>query len=217
METAQFTPQGVLGNQLGTVLGNVLGNMIGQGQLGSQIGGLAGGLLPFQAGPQQAMTAPTQYTGLPTQYTTPQFNPQGVIGGQLGQVLGNAIGNLFGQGQLGSQIGGFAGNLLPFQAGPQQQMLGWPQQTTTQFSPQGVIGSQLGQALGNVLGNLVGQGQLGSQIGGFDFTTGDGRVGSCAIDLTFDVSYATGSPQNSTVIGEVCGRSAADFEPYTGT
>ncbi len=57
----------------------------------------------------------------------------------------------------------------------------------------------------------------GSQIGGFDFNTGDGRVGSCAIDLTFDVSYTTGGPQNSTVTGEVCGRSAADFEPYTGT
>jgi hypothetical protein len=56
----------------------------------------------------------------------------------------------------------------------------------------------------------------GSQIGGFEFTTGDGRVGSCAIDLTFDVSYTTGTTPSSTVSGEVCGRSAAQFEPYTG-
>jgi hypothetical protein len=58
----------------------------------------------------------------------------------------------------------------------------------------------------------------GTQIGGFDFTTGDGRTGSCAIDLSFDVSYTMGSgTQNSTITGEVCGRSAANFQPYTGT
>lgn len=57
----------------------------------------------------------------------------------------------------------------------------------------------------------------GSQLGGFSFTTSDGRAGSCAIDVTFDASYATGSAAVSTVSGTVCGRSASQFEAYTGT
>ncbi|MDH3456279.1 MAG: hypothetical protein OER90_05505 [Gemmatimonadota bacterium] len=56
----------------------------------------------------------------------------------------------------------------------------------------------------------------GYQRGGFEFTTSDGRVGSCAIDLTFDASYTTGSATVSTMNGTVCGRSAASFEGYTG-
>jgi len=58
----------------------------------------------------------------------------------------------------------------------------------------------------------------GTQTGGFNFVTSDGRQGSCAIDLDFDVSYdMDGGNYSSTVTGEVCGRSAAGFEPYTGT
>jgi hypothetical protein len=50
-----------------------------------------------------------------------------------------------GQGQLGGQLGGIVGNLLPFQAGPY-----------TDVTTQGIIGSQLGTALGGALGNLIG-------------------------------------------------------------
>ncbi|UCD24765.1 MAG: hypothetical protein JSW51_02270 [Gemmatimonadota bacterium] len=57
----------------------------------------------------------------------------------------------------------------------------------------------------------------GSQKGGFSFTTSDDRMGSCAIDLTFDLSYDAGTGQSNVVSGTVCGRSAADFQPYTGT
>jgi len=57
----------------------------------------------------------------------------------------------------------------------------------------------------------------GSQKGGFSFTTSDDRMGSCAIDLTFDVSYDSGTGQSNMVTGTVCGRSAEGFQPYTGT
>jgi len=58
----------------------------------------------------------------------------------------------------------------------------------------------------------------GSQTGGFSFTTSDDRMGSCAIDLTFDVSYdSVAGTQSSTVTGTVCGRSADGFQPYSGT
>ena len=57
----------------------------------------------------------------------------------------------------------------------------------------------------------------GSQKGGFSFTTSDDRMGSCSIDLTFDVSYDSGTGQSNVVSGTVCGRSAEGFQPYTGT
>ena len=57
----------------------------------------------------------------------------------------------------------------------------------------------------------------GSQKGGFSFTTSDDRMGSCSIDLTFDVSYDSGTGQSNVVTGTVCGRSAEGFQPYTGT
>ncbi len=58
----------------------------------------------------------------------------------------------------------------------------------------------------------------GSQKGGFSFTTSDDRMGSCAIDLTFNASYnSVAGTQSSTVTGTVCGRSAEGFQPYTGT
>ena len=57
----------------------------------------------------------------------------------------------------------------------------------------------------------------GSQVGGFEFTTNDGRSGSCAIDIDFSASYIEGESAQSSVSGTVCGRSASQFEAYTGT
>jgi hypothetical protein len=57
----------------------------------------------------------------------------------------------------------------------------------------------------------------GSQVGGFDFTTNDGRIGSCAIDIDFSASLSEGTSAQSSVTGTVCGRSASQFEAYTGT
>jgi hypothetical protein len=57
----------------------------------------------------------------------------------------------------------------------------------------------------------------GSQEGGFEFTTNDGRSGSCAIDIEFSASYTEGTSAQSSVSGRVCGRSASQFEAYTGT
>jgi hypothetical protein len=56
----------------------------------------------------------------------------------------------------------------------------------------------------------------GDQIGGFSFTTSDERNGSCAIEIEFSASYTTGTSATSTVSGSVCGRSAEQFEAYTG-
>ena len=39
--------------------------------------------------------------------------------------------------------------------------------------------------------------QDGSQVGGFDFTTNDGRIGSCAIDIDFSASLSTGRPHKA--------------------
>ena len=57
----------------------------------------------------------------------------------------------------------------------------------------------------------------GTQVGGFDFITNDGRSGSCAIDIEFSASATGGTSAQSSVIGTVCGRSASQFEAYTGT
>ena len=57
----------------------------------------------------------------------------------------------------------------------------------------------------------------GTQVGGFDFTTNDGRIGSCAIDIDFSASFTEGTSAQSSVSGTVCGRSASQFEAYTGT
>ncbi len=56
----------------------------------------------------------------------------------------------------------------------------------------------------------------GSQVGGFSFTLDDGRSGSCSLDIEFSAS-TTGSTVQSNVSGTVCGRSAANFEAYTGS
>ena len=156
----QFGPQGFLGNligQLGQPFANSIASTIGYPQLGAPLGGIAsqlGRMLPFSADPMQQMQQ--------------GYSPQGWIGnliGQVGQPLGGAIGGIFGQPNLGSQIGGIAGQLgrmLPFSADPMQQM----QQG---YSPQGWLGNligQVGQPLGGAIGGLFGQSGLGGQIGG---------------------------------------------------
>jgi hypothetical protein len=56
----------------------------------------------------------------------------------------------------------------------------------------------------------------GTQKGGFSFTTSDQRTGSCAIDVSFDVSVNQGtSTATSVVSGTVCGKDASAFETYT--
>jgi hypothetical protein len=67
---------------------------------------------------------------------------------------------------------------------------------------------------------VIGEGSFsteGWQRGGFDFTTDDGRSGSCAINIDFDASYTEGESAQSNVSGEVCGRSASQFDAYTGS
>jgi hypothetical protein len=182
----QLSPQGWIGNLIGQVgqpLGGAIGGLFGQSGLGNQIGGVAsqlGRLLPFSADPmQQSQQA----------YGQQQLAPQGLFGnliGQLGQPLGGAIGGLFGQPNMGSQIGGIAGQLgrmLPFSADPMQQLQqqlqqlqqlqqqqSQPQQQQSQpYSPQGWLGNligQVGQPLGGAIGGMFGQSGLGNQIGG---------------------------------------------------
>lgn len=164
----QLSPQGWLGNLIGQVgqpLGGAIGGIFGQPNIGSQIGGIAGQLgrlLPFSADPMQQAYGQQQ-----------QLAPQGLFGnliGQLGQPLGGAIGSIFGQPNIGSQLGGIAGQLgrmLPFSADPIQQA--YAQQMQQQMSPQGWIGNligQVGQPLGGAIGGLFGQSGLGNQIGG---------------------------------------------------
>jgi len=80
------------------------------------------------------------------------FVPQGAIGAQLGQLTGGIGGPL-----LPGPFGGFAsqllpqlGNVLPFQAGPQQIL------------PQGIMSTPLGPVVAAIPGNLV-----PSPFGGF--------------------------------------------------
>jgi len=107
-----FIPQGVIGSQLGQFAGGFVGHLVPGpfGPILSQWLPQLGGLLPFQAGPQQSYVPP--------------YVPQGGIGGQFGQ-FGGGIG---GHG-LQAPYGGIAnqwvpqvGNMLPYQAGPQQLM-----------------------------------------------------------------------------------------------
>jgi hypothetical protein len=78
-----------------------------------------------------------------------QLAPQGFFGnllGQIGQPIGSAVGSLFGQPNLGGQIGGFVGQLgrfLPFSVDPitaayaQQAQLA----QLAQLAPQGFFGN----------------------------------------------------------------------------
>ena len=138
-----------------------------------------------QLAQQQQLQQPSQFQQ-PSQQQ--QLSPQGWFGnliGQIGQPLGSAVGSIFGQPHIGSQLGGFAGQLgrmLPFSADPMQQAYGqltqgqqaYGQQAPTQayalqgYAPQGWIGNligQIGQPVGTAIGGLYGQPALGGQIG----------------------------------------------------
>lgn len=56
-----------------------------------------------------------------------------------------------------------------------------------------------------------------TEQGGFRFEADDGRMGSCAIDLTFSASYTQGSTEPSSldasVSGTVCGQAGSDLNP----
>jgi len=99
-----------------------------------QAGQPYGGFLPFSAGPQQG-----------------QLAPQGWVAdafSQFGKPLGGFIGGLAGNQQLGSTIGGIAsqlGGMLPFAAGPQQQV---PQQ---QVQPPQLVSQAVQQQLQQLL------------------------------------------------------------------
>lgn len=138
-----------------------------------------------QLAQQQQLQQPSQFQ----QPSQQQLSPQGWFGnliGQIGQPLGSAVGGIFSQPHIGSQLGGFAGQLgrmLPFSADPMQQAYGqqiygqqaYGQQVPTQsyasqgYAPQGWIGNligQIGQPVGTAIGGLHGQPVLGGQIGG---------------------------------------------------
>ncbi len=133
-----------------------------------------------QLAQQQQLQQPSQFQQ-PSQQQ--QLTPQGWFGnliGQIGQPLGSAVGSIFGQPHIGSQLGGYAGQLgrmLPFSADPMQQAYGqqaYGQQVPTQayasqgYAPQGWIGNligQIGQPVGTAIGGLHGQPVLGGQIG----------------------------------------------------
>jgi hypothetical protein len=59
-------------------------------------------------------------------------------------------------------------------------------------------------------------------MGGFSFTSSDGRSGSCAVDVTFSDSMDLGglveidAPSNATTTGTICGLNASGF-PSIGT
>src|SRR5437016_3698298 len=136
----QLAPQGFFGNLLGQLAGpagQAFGGLFGQPQIGGQIGqalGSLGHLLPFQAVPGLSPTpwaSQPMYGGQPW-YGGGQLAPQGFFGNLLGQFAGpagQALGGLFGQPQIGSQIGqvlGGLGHLLPFQAVPIPVPVGLP-------------------------------------------------------------------------------------------
>ncbi len=145
---AQLAPQGFFGNLLGQLAGpagQAFGGLFGQPQIGGQIGqaiGSLGHLLPFQVVPglsptpwaSQPMYGGGQpwYGGGQQGYGGGQLAPQGFFGNLLGQLAGpagQAFGGLFGQPQIGSQIGqalGGLGHLLPFQAVPIPLQVGFP-------------------------------------------------------------------------------------------
>jgi hypothetical protein len=137
--------------QIGQPIGSAVGSLFGQPNLGGQIGGFAGQLgrfLPFSVDPVTA--AYMQQAQLAQQ---PQLAPQGFFGnllGQIGQPIGSAVGSLFGQPNLGGQIGGFAGQLgrfLPFSVDP--VTAAYLQQA--QFAPQGFFGTPLVGPMGHSL------------------------------------------------------------------
>jgi hypothetical protein len=155
----QLAPQGFFGNLLGQLAGpagQAFGGLFGQPQIGGQIGQMLGGLghlLPFQVAPG---ISPAVWGGQPMYggwggqpmyggwggqpmygggqpgYAGGQLAPQGFWGNLLGQFpgpAGQAFGGLFGQPQIGGQIGqalGGLGHLLPFQVVPIPVPVGLP-------------------------------------------------------------------------------------------
>lgn len=110
----QLLPQGFpIGGLIGGGIGGPLGNPTLGRPLGQTVGMMSGGFVPFSVDPLAAAYAQQA-----------QLAPQGFFGnllGQIGQPLGGAIGSIFGNQQLGSQLGGAAGQFgrfLPFQAVP---------------------------------------------------------------------------------------------------
>jgi hypothetical protein len=51
----------------------------------------------------------------------------------------------------------------------------------------------------------------GTEVGGFSFTSSDGRSGSCALDVTFSLTSDVGG-FTGTVSGTICGLSAEGFQ-----
>jgi hypothetical protein len=131
-----LAPQGFLGQpqiwpaSRGPHSGADFGGLFGQPQIGSQLGQVLGGLghlLPFQAIPgipSVPWAGQPWYGGGQPWYGGGQVTPQGFLGNLLGQLAGpagQAFGGLFGQPQIGSQLGqmlGGLGHLLPFQIMP---------------------------------------------------------------------------------------------------
>ena len=199
-----------VGGLIGRGIGSLFGQSGAGSQIGQLAGGIGGALLPFSADPMQAYAqqlaqqqalqqlvqqqqlqqlqqlAQQQQVQQPSQFQLPTqqpLSPQGWFGnliGQIGQPLGSAVGSIFGQPHIGSQLGGYAGQLgrmLPFSADPMQQAYGqqaYGQQVPTQayasqgYAPQGWIGNligQISQPVGTAIGGLHGQPVLGGQIG----------------------------------------------------
>jgi hypothetical protein len=173
----QLVPQGFFGSLLGGPLGGLIGGGVGGllgnptlgRQLGQTLGTVGGGFLPFSVDPLTAAYA--------QQAQQAQLAPQGFFGnllGQIGQPLGGALGPIFGNQQLGSQLGGAAGQLgrfLPFSVDPLTAAYAQQAQQAqlAQLAPQGFFGNllgQIGQPLGGALGSIFGNQQLGSQLGG---------------------------------------------------
>ncbi|MBL4906298.1 MAG: hypothetical protein JKX94_02520, partial [Sneathiella sp.] len=197
---AQLAPQGIFGDILGAVApiaGQVIGGAIGQPQIGTAIGqaaGQLGGLIPFSAGPTMGHTAvqPMLPPTIPYGYAPQGFAPQGLFGDILGAVApiaGQVIGGALGQPQIGSAVGGLAGQLgglIPFSAGPTPGFPPWIPPTPfpfgpvvqppfpigvapqTQLAPQGLFGdifSKVAPVAGSAIGSAFGNQQLGASIG----------------------------------------------------
>ncbi len=159
----QLAPQGWFGNLLGQIgqpLGGAIGGIFGHSGIGSQIGqdpvAQAYAQLAQQQQLQQQLQQLQQIQQLQAQQAQQgqpgqSLAPQGFFGnllGHIGQPLGSAMGGLFGHSNIGSQIGGAAGQLgrlLPFQMDPTQQQA-WSQalqqNTPYQGSGQPVYGKQ---------------------------------------------------------------------------
>ena len=110
----------------------------------------------------------------------PQLAPYGFFGDlakTFAPVAGQAIGGIFGNSNVGGQIGNAVGHLagfLPFSAGPMvpQTVVPHPALVQPQLAPYGFFGDLIktiaptaGQALGGVFGNSGIGGQIGNTVG----------------------------------------------------